>query len=427
MAIMSEQVRALSEYGAFLRAINAQPDDDTPRLVFADWLDENGDPARAEFIRVQIALARLPEEGRHDSELAVRSRALEDAHQEQWLAEIPTDLYCHTHLGPPDFRPVFRRGFIEEVSLASGSLADIRQALDLFPLQGINITYNPSIPYGELADHSKLQYLRHFGILIEDHEEPSADAPHVRLIDGQPDGLRDLFHAPNFHPASFLMHRGSGEAGYLLIPRVLALLGTVEWGKRLETFRMSGTDELPAAAIVGIHSLPFADTLRHLRIDGPSDDPYVEHPFFDHGRAYPALERLELLRLGATTFFSEEPLETGPHRFPALRHMSLLQGNLQEHEFNRLLRHLPLSQLRTFDLRGNPLRATQILFTTNGLPKLSIFTNHGLILGGTLYKYPENSAFHNHDDVERAMLEERFLLMQRRERQLLEELLRDEE
>jgi uncharacterized protein (TIGR02996 family) len=42
----------------FLSAICAAPDDDTPRLVFADWLQENGDPDRAEFIRLQIAVAR---------------------------------------------------------------------------------------------------------------------------------------------------------------------------------------------------------------------------------------------------------------------------------------------------------------------------------------------------------------------------------
>jgi uncharacterized protein (TIGR02996 family) len=31
----------------------------TPRLAFADWLDENGDPNRAEFIRHQSARAMI--------------------------------------------------------------------------------------------------------------------------------------------------------------------------------------------------------------------------------------------------------------------------------------------------------------------------------------------------------------------------------
>ena len=37
-------------------AVIANAEDDTPRLVYADWLDENGDPDRAAFIRTQVAL-----------------------------------------------------------------------------------------------------------------------------------------------------------------------------------------------------------------------------------------------------------------------------------------------------------------------------------------------------------------------------------
>ena len=40
-----------------LDAILADPADDAPRLVYADWLDENGQAERAEFIRLQVALA----------------------------------------------------------------------------------------------------------------------------------------------------------------------------------------------------------------------------------------------------------------------------------------------------------------------------------------------------------------------------------
>ena len=46
---------------AFLRAILETPDDETPRLVFADWLEEHGDliqAARGELMRVQCELAR---------------------------------------------------------------------------------------------------------------------------------------------------------------------------------------------------------------------------------------------------------------------------------------------------------------------------------------------------------------------------------
>src|SRR5688572_28198252 len=53
----------MSDRKAFLQAIREAPDDDGPRLRFADWLEETGgeaERARAEFVRLQCALARLP-------------------------------------------------------------------------------------------------------------------------------------------------------------------------------------------------------------------------------------------------------------------------------------------------------------------------------------------------------------------------------
>jgi uncharacterized protein (TIGR02996 family) len=61
---------------ALLRAICESPWEDTPRLVYADWLDENGQPERAEFIRVQIEVAKLPSGERYGHPLARRSYEL---------------------------------------------------------------------------------------------------------------------------------------------------------------------------------------------------------------------------------------------------------------------------------------------------------------------------------------------------------------
>lgn len=44
-------------YIGLLQAILAAPDDDTPRLILADWFEEHGDGERAEFIRVQCDIA----------------------------------------------------------------------------------------------------------------------------------------------------------------------------------------------------------------------------------------------------------------------------------------------------------------------------------------------------------------------------------
>ena len=45
-----------------LGAIAKDPDN-SHRLVYADWLEENGDPQRAEFFRLQLHLARLARQG----------------------------------------------------------------------------------------------------------------------------------------------------------------------------------------------------------------------------------------------------------------------------------------------------------------------------------------------------------------------------
>jgi uncharacterized protein (TIGR02996 family) len=45
---------------SLLRGILINPADDHARLVYADWLDEHGQPERARYIRLQIAWARLP-------------------------------------------------------------------------------------------------------------------------------------------------------------------------------------------------------------------------------------------------------------------------------------------------------------------------------------------------------------------------------
>ncbi|MDY3561703.1 TIGR02996 domain-containing protein [Gemmata sp. JC673] len=52
----------LSDRDALLAAIRVHPDEDTPRLAYADWLDEHGDAAQAEFIRAQCELAAAADE-----------------------------------------------------------------------------------------------------------------------------------------------------------------------------------------------------------------------------------------------------------------------------------------------------------------------------------------------------------------------------
>src|SRR5262245_41171049 len=85
-----------------LADICANPEDDTPRLVYADWLEEHGEPERAEFIRLQIRLAQRPEDDPR-YELGQRQDDLLAAHGESWLGPLRQRLEV----------PVWRRGFVE--------------------------------------------------------------------------------------------------------------------------------------------------------------------------------------------------------------------------------------------------------------------------------------------------------------------------
>ena len=50
------------DYYRFIDDIRARPDDDLPRLICADWLEEQGEADRARFIRVQCRIAELERE-----------------------------------------------------------------------------------------------------------------------------------------------------------------------------------------------------------------------------------------------------------------------------------------------------------------------------------------------------------------------------
>src|SRR5262249_54054674 len=66
------EVTTTAERDALLDAVFAHPDDDTPRLIYADWLDEHGEGVHAEFIRRQIELERF--NGRPTARAAVKNR-----------------------------------------------------------------------------------------------------------------------------------------------------------------------------------------------------------------------------------------------------------------------------------------------------------------------------------------------------------------
>src|SRR5262245_37608955 len=103
-------------HDTFLRMIIENPDDDGPRLVYADWLEEQGEAERAEFIRVQCELARLPAASPDRCRLAARQEGILEACRSEWFGAVP-DHFLRVHrIDGEVFWDGFCRGFLENLS-----------------------------------------------------------------------------------------------------------------------------------------------------------------------------------------------------------------------------------------------------------------------------------------------------------------------
>lgn len=97
----------------FLQAIIEAPDDDAPRLIYADWLEDRGDP-RGTFIRVQCMLATLPDDHPSRPELEDEERDLLTSYKADWDAP-----FARAAKGWE-----YSRGFVEAITLSDVAFAE---------------------------------------------------------------------------------------------------------------------------------------------------------------------------------------------------------------------------------------------------------------------------------------------------------------
>jgi uncharacterized protein (TIGR02996 family) len=133
-----------TEIKAFLKRILMHPEDDAPRLIFADWLEDQTmtpsinrlgtslewGPERGRFIRIQIALAQMKDEQTREIELSGISRR--DQAQNEYIREEQEllDKYLADWMSPLATGAVFSRGFVEQVNVSARGL--LRYAHELF-------------------------------------------------------------------------------------------------------------------------------------------------------------------------------------------------------------------------------------------------------------------------------------------------------
>jgi uncharacterized protein (TIGR02996 family) len=133
--IPARSVNRMTDHDALLAAIIAYPDEDTPRLAFADWLQENDNPDRGEFIRLEVELARTPpiteEDERRRQFLLYRREELLKVHRKEWLGPFL----------PHARDPSFERGFIHSLDVPAHTfLKHAERWFAITPLRRVKFT-----------------------------------------------------------------------------------------------------------------------------------------------------------------------------------------------------------------------------------------------------------------------------------------------
>jgi uncharacterized protein (TIGR02996 family) len=142
----------MSDEPALLSAITAHPDEDTPRLAYADWLTEHGNPTRAEFIRVQCRLADLAPNHpdwvdltERQDELLVRIKpqnlgaGLTRAKRFHFSGGHPDELEAGYRRGFPYFIDYQTSGAVLKANQIAGTIAELTRLVQTTTIRGFHL------------------------------------------------------------------------------------------------------------------------------------------------------------------------------------------------------------------------------------------------------------------------------------------------
>ena len=387
-----------AEHEALLEAVCSAPDDDGPRLRFADWLEETGSPAnvaRAEFIRLQCALARLDEDADDELPLRRRAEALLRDHWRDWFRplcaalgepspdprpvqprrgwfgwrrlEEPTPPYVvegaqiQATGGASLQQAVFRRGFLEEATLRREERVDsfyLRRLTELTPVRRLTLGEGYLGPPWSWLEGPHCERLRALDIYFDfsaGEERETArqvlaevcDSPHLprlsvlklRWVPFTAEMLRPLLDAPLLSRLTELGLDADASA-------VRALIGSAACANLIGLDLSSISPEFAVPeTFASLAESPHLSRLRRLRI------------------ASPAVYADSVCRLtGATWFGRLTELHLAGEWFPGafahllaalptgLRVLALPGGGIEDAEVQAIAECPHLSSLRRLDL-----------------------------------------------------------------------------
>jgi uncharacterized protein (TIGR02996 family) len=170
----------MTHHDAFLHSIIESPEDDAPRLIYADWLEERGDPRRAEFIRLQCRLAGMAEGDPARADLLDREWELLTVYRQRWQPQATSVLAKYP------FGSAFLRGFLARLNLPAAVLLENGDELfRTYPLEELRIRDVG----GQLAEIARRPWLAcvtslnlSHNRLTRDDWEGLLDSPHLTQL-----------------------------------------------------------------------------------------------------------------------------------------------------------------------------------------------------------------------------------------------------
>ncbi len=316
----------------FLADIVENIDDDTPRLVYADWLTENGHDDRAEFIRVQVERARRPAWDAVQVRLCLREQELLRLHGEEWLAELPAIEGVRWE--------GFRRGIVAEVAFASfeAMRANAHTCRVVAPVEAVTVRWP-----------RKAEAAKGGAPIAELRELSLTGRP------SSPNEIAWLADSPQLASLRILTARGLWPVG---LDRLVASPHLA--GLRALRLPSNNLGNAGILALVGAASLT---ALEELDLSGQGvteryhDDPSVRAPGMELLAGWPGLAAVrslslagnELGRPGLRALFRSKYVG-------ALQALSLRSGRLDGQILGEIASALPLLRLQTLDIGENVLK-----------------------------------------------------------------------
>ncbi len=103
------------EFKALYETVRTFPEDDAPRWIIADWIEEHDDPERAAFIRDQLSGRPFDLFHKADFTKEMARRLCDQIGGHDWFRRAFTPMIDVYRDGQPWVSLVLKRGFVEEV------------------------------------------------------------------------------------------------------------------------------------------------------------------------------------------------------------------------------------------------------------------------------------------------------------------------